>query len=241
MRPETRTDVRAEFRDGLIAVVPACIAVVPFSLLLGAMAHQKGLSVLEIMLMSGLVFAGSSQFVALDIWTDPVPWVMVTVSALMINSRHLLMGASISPKIAHFSTGQSYLALFLMADEIWALCERRSEERRIALAYWLGIAVPLYLNWVAWTGFGAALGAVFTDPAAYGFDFAFTALFLTIIVGLWRGPSTGVAIAASAATASLVYLTVDGPWYIAAGGIAGALAGALFSPRIEMAAAEAGE
>jgi len=241
VQPDRRTHLQTEFRDGVIAVVPACVAVVPFALLLGALAHQKGLSVPEVVLMSGLVFAGASQFVALDIWADPAPWLMVAVSALMINSRHLLMGASIAPKIAHFRSGASYLALFLMADEVWALCERRSGERPIAFAYWLGVAVPLYLNWVGWTGLGAALGAVFTDPAAFGFDFAFTAMFLTIIVGLWRGPSTGIAIAASAATASLVYLTVDGPWYIAAGGIAGALAGALFSPRIAMAAAEAGE
>lgn len=66
-----------------------------------------------------------------------------------------------------------------------------------------------------------------SDPAAYGFDFAFTAIFVGLLASLWQGSRTGLAIAVSAATASAVHLAFAGPWYIAAGGIAGAAVGAL--------------
>ncbi len=56
-----------EFRQGTVAVIPAVVAVIPFGLLLGALAAQKGLSPLEVGLMSGLVFAGSAQLVAIDL------------------------------------------------------------------------------------------------------------------------------------------------------------------------------
>ena len=69
-----RTDPLSEFRAGLVAIVPATLAVIPFALIFGAAAAQKGLSPLELGLMSALVFAGGSQFVAVDLWSDPAPW-----------------------------------------------------------------------------------------------------------------------------------------------------------------------
>ncbi len=225
-----RPDFAAEFRAGALAVLPAAVAVIPFGLLLGALAAQKGLSPLEVALMSMLVFAGSSQFVAVDIWTHPAPWVLLTFTALLINSRHVLMGASLAPKISYFGRGQSLLSLFLLADEIWALAEARSREHKLTFGYMMGLGAVLWVNWVFCTGLGATVGMVVADPAVYGFDFAFTAIFTGLVVALWRGAATGVAIAVSAAVATFTYLLVPGPWYIAAGGVAGALAGAVMGP-----------
>lgn len=225
-----RPDSAAELRAGAVAILPAAVAVVPFALLMGALAAQKGLSPLEVTAMSLLVFAGSAQFIVVEAWTEPAPWLLASAAALMVNARHLLMGASLAPKIGHFGRRRSLFALFLMADEVWAMAERRAIERRLSLAYYLALGLVLWLNWVVWSGVGAAAGALLDDPAALGFDFAFTAIFLTLLVGLWRGPRTGVAIAAGAAAALAVHLAVEGPWYIAAGGIAGALAGAATGP-----------
>ncbi|SME90375.1 4-azaleucine resistance probable transporter AzlC [Tistlia consotensis] len=231
MQPEAVTEsALAELRAGVVDVFPAAVAVVPFGLLLGALAAQQGLSPLEVLVMSATVFAGSSQFVAVKLWSDPAPWLLVTVSALMVNCRHVLMGASLAPKIRHIHGFRSLVTLFLMADEVWALAEQRAVRRRLTFAYYLGLGGFLYLNWVAWNGVGAVVGALLEDPAAYGFDFAFTAIFLTLLVDLGRGPRSAVAIAASAGVATATYLLVDGPWYIAAGGLAGALAGALVGP-----------
>ncbi|MEJ8571835.1 AzlC family ABC transporter permease [Microbaculum marinum] len=228
-------DRRDEVREALVAVVPAAIAVIPFGLLLGALAAQKGLSPLEVALMSATVFAGSAQFIAIDIWTEPAPWLLLTVTALLINLRHLLMGASLAPKIRSFGTGPSLLALFTMVDETWALCEQRSARKQVTFSYMVTMGAVLWVNWVAFTTLGAGIGALIGDPSSYGFDFAFSALFLTLIVGLWRGSRTGVAIAASAVVAVIFHLLFDGPWYIAAGGVAGAIAGAIYGPRHEAA------
>lgn len=231
--PETGPETLAEMRDGAIDVLPAAVAVVPFALLLGALAAQKGISVPEMVLMSATVFAGSAQFVAVDIWREPVPWLLLTVTALMINLRHLLMGASLAGKIGHFGTGTSLIALFTMVDETWALAERRAARTKLSATYFLTMGLILYVNWIGWTGLGAALGGLIGDPSRYGADFAFPAIFLTLLVGLWQGRRTGVAIAASAIVAALVYLSFEGPWFIAAGGIAGALAGAVIGPADE--------
>jgi predicted branched-subunit amino acid permease len=68
---------------------------------------------------------------------------------------------------------------------------------------------------------GVLLGQTLGDPAAYGFDFAFTAMFICILTGFWRGARTGAVLAASAAAAAATKLAVPGAWYVMAGALAG--------------------
>jgi branched chain amino acid efflux pump len=111
----TRLD---DFRAGALAILPAGIAAAPFGVLLGALAAAKGLSPVEVALMSSLVFAGGSQFAALEMWTLPAPLLFIAFSTLLINSRHILMGASIAPRMARFRPWHRLLALFVLADEV---------------------------------------------------------------------------------------------------------------------------
>jgi len=75
---------------------------------------------------------------------------------------------------------------------------------------------------------GAVVGSVVADPAAWGLDFAFTAVFVCLLAGFWRGPASALPWVAGAAVAALVHHAVpEGTWHILAGGIAGAAVGAL--------------
>lgn len=210
-----------ELSSGIVAILPAAIAVVPFALILGANGAQKGLSVIEVVLMSGLVFAGSSQFLAIDLWTDPAPWVALGLAALLVNLRHVLMSASLAGKMGAFGRAGRFLAIFFLADEIWAVAERRALERPLTVAFFVGVAGLLYANWLLWTGVGAAVGSLVSDPRAYGFDFAFTAIFIGLIAGFWRGMSSIPVVVASAAVATLVHSFVPGAWFVIAGALAG--------------------
>jgi predicted branched-subunit amino acid permease len=67
------------------------------------------------------------------------------------------------------------------------------------------------------------LGRALGDPSAIGLDFAFSAMFIAILMGFWKGPSTAGVLAMSGAVAAGTYMAFDGPWYIVTGGIAGAL------------------
>ncbi len=227
---------QASFTAGLADVAPVLVGLVPFALVLGALAAAKGLSPLEVMLMSGIVFAGGSQFVAVELWRDPAPIGVLALMALLVNSRHLLMGASLAPRTEHWGA-RAWPALFFMADEVWALALRRAGTGPVPLPYRLGLAAGLWCNWVALTGVGAWLGSVIEDPARFGFDFAFVAVFVALLRGMWRGRTTLLPWLASGIVAVLVYLAVPGPWYVAAGAMAG-LAAALLTA--DASKAEAG-
>jgi 4-azaleucine resistance transporter AzlC len=225
------TSATHEFRAGAVAILPAAVAVIPFGLLLGALAAQKGFSALEVALMSALVFAGASQFIAVEIWREPAPWALLGLTALTVNLRHVMMGASVVRHMRGFGAAGRPIALFFLADEVWAMAERRALERGGGLhwAFYAGLASVLYASWVAWTVAGTALGALIANPAAWGFDFAFTAIFIGLIAAFWKGGATALVVAAAAGTAILIERTVGGVWHILAGGLAGMVAAALLT------------
>lgn len=221
----------SELRAGILAILPAAVAMVPFALILGQQAAARGLTPLEVLAMSSIVFAGSSQFLAVSLWIDPAPVLALGLAALLINLRHVLMGASISHKIDHFGAWR-LPAVHFMTDESWAVAERRALAGPLTIAFWFGSGGFLFLCWQAMTVFGALLGGFLTDPERYGFDFAFPAIFIALALGFWKGWRTAPVIATSALVAIAVHALVPGAWYVVAGAVAGIAAAVVTDPSL---------
>jgi 4-azaleucine resistance transporter AzlC len=223
-----------DFRAGMFEMAPFVAAALPMGLLFGTLAAAKGLSPLEAGLMSAMVFAGAAQFVAIDLWRDPVPWGLLTLTAFIVNIRHVLMGTSLARHMGQFRARERPLAMFVMVDETWAFAERRALKGPLPPAYFWGMGAVMWIQWVIGSTVGAVVGQTLGDPATYGFDFAFTAMFICILTGFWRGLRTGAVLAASGAAAAATYLAVGGAWYIMAGAAAGlAVAVAMADPKAD--------
>jgi 4-azaleucine resistance transporter AzlC len=220
-----RRDIRAGLRD----IAPVAVAALPIGLLFGAVAAAKGMSPLEVTLMSALVFAGGAQFAAIETWISPAPILTLAFATLLINARHVLMGASLTLKV-RMSRTQTLLAYFFLTDEAWALSERRALERPVTGAYWFAMAVVLWANWTLSSTIGAILGSFLGDPERIGADFAFTALFIGLVAGFGRSRVTLVTVAVSAGTAALVHYFIGAPWHVASGALAGIAAAYLAAP-----------
>jgi 4-azaleucine resistance transporter AzlC len=229
--PETRQGASSEVRDGVHDILPAALAAIPIGLLFGALCVSKGLSPLEVAIMSAMVCAGAAQFAAVEIWGQPVPIAAIMFSTLLVNARHVLMGASLGPKTGAFTRLQRMFGFYVLSDENWALSERRTAFRPLKPAYFLTMGAVLYVNWVCWTTLGAFAGALFGDPRRLGADFAFTALFIGLVAGFWKGRSTAATVAASAVVAALTYVLAGPPWHVVAGALAGITAAYISAPR----------
>ena len=225
-----------EFLRGLREIFPVLVAAFPIGLLWGALAVKKGFTIGEATLASALVFAGSLQFVALDLWTNPAPWLLLGVTAFIVNLRHVLMGASLSRHVASFPKASLPFVYFLLVDEAWAFAERRALRETLTLPYYLGLTAPMLVNWIAATLLGAAVGLAIGDPAVYGLDLAFASMFIAILAGFWKGSRTAVILGSSALAAVAVKHFVPGAWYIVAGGLAGVLAAVAMADGEEPAA-----
>lgn len=226
-----QSPVGSELVRGMKSCIPVLLGIIPYALVLGAQASQKGLSVIELPLMTGLNFAGGSEFAAIQLWTSPPHIALIVAITFLVNSRHLLMGAAIAPFIRHLPKRKALPALFVMTDESWALgiADAKARAKRglhpaFSLPYYLGTALVFYVAWVAFTTLGAALGPIMGDVEAYGFDMAFPAVFLVLMRGMWKGFAAARPWLVSLVVAALTYLFVPGAWYVAAGALSGLIA-----------------
>ena len=228
------SSVKAEALRGMRASLPVMLGFIPFALVLGAQATQKGLSVIEVLLMTGLNFGGGSEFTAMNLWTAPPHVLLIVAMSILVNSRHLLMGAALAPYLRHLSKRRAIPALFFMCDESWAMAladAQRQSYNRLSLSYYLGVSAGLYLTWVIFTALGAALGPSIGDVKRYGFDMAFAAVFLVLLKGMWKGARACLPWLVSLVAAAATYLLVPGAWYVAAGASAGLIATAIRGAR----------
>ena len=108
-----------------------------------------------------------------------------------------------------------------MADETWALNERRASATPLTPAYYFGVALCLYILWACGTALGASLGAYIPDPKLFGFDFVFPAVFICLVIGFAKSWRTVPVILASALVAVAVKSYFGGTVYIIAGGLSG--------------------
>lgn len=132
-----------------------------------------------------------------------------------------------SPWFLRLSPFKAYTTLFFLADENWALTMSEFDKGKPNAAFLLGSGLMLYVAWVGSTVLGRTLGDVVHDPARFGLDFAFTAVFLTLLVGLWKGKSDLLPWIVAGVVAVAVAHVFPGKWYILLGGLAGSIAGVI--------------
>lgn len=223
---------QSELLRGLKDSIPLLLGFVPFALVLGAQASSKGLSAIEVSLMTGLNFAGGSEFTAVNLWTSPPHILLIVAMSFLVNSRHLMMSAAIAPYLNHLPKRKVLPALFFMCDESWAMAltdAERKTVRRVSLSYYMGASIGLYSTWVFFTGLGAIVGPILGDIEKYGFGMAFVAVFLYLLKGMWKGTRRALPWLVSLIAACITYKLVGGSWYVAAGAISGVLSAAYWS------------
>ncbi|WP_375452455.1 AzlC family ABC transporter permease [uncultured Devosia sp.] len=219
---------------GARACIAVAISVAAYGLVWGVLARQAGLSLLEVVLMSGLVFAGSAQFVALDLWTatpSTLPIGPIVLATLIVNLRYLLLTATLRPLVHPGTEKRSALAMWWLSDENWAMTVAAMARGRGSIAFMVGGGTTVWCFWMASTIAGRLIGSVIDDPTRYGFDFAFTATFLALLLGMWKGKADLLPWLAAALVAVVSARLIPGSWYILVGGIAGSLVGAIAETR----------
>lgn len=206
--------------------VPIAISGSAIGLVFGTLAGQAGLGAGEAALMSALVFSGAAQFVVIGLWANPLPVATIVLTTLVVGLRHLLMGAALGPVFSKLPRLKAYGSVFFMADENWALTMGEFAKGRRDGAFLIGGGLLMFLAWTVSTLIGSAFGGAVENPARWGLDFAFTAVFLALITGMWKGKADLLPWTVAAVVAVAAHQWLPGQWYILLGGLAGSLAGA---------------
>ena len=219
-----------EFRRGLRRSLPIILAVLPFGLLFGALAADNGISLAEAVLMSATIYAGASQLVGIELFGRHVaPWLIV-LSIFAVNFRHVLYSAVAGRRTQHWPALARAVGFFFLIDPQFAEVERRVDEGKpITVAWYAGVALPVYVAWVAETAVGAYFGGFVANPHAIGLDFLLPIYFLGLVME-FRGRALWLPVVATASAASIIAERLVGsPWHVTFGALAGIAVAVIFT------------
>jgi 4-azaleucine resistance transporter AzlC len=169
----TPTSTRhSELLAGFRAELPILLGVIPFGMIYGVLALQAGLPVSAAQAMSAVVFAGSAQFMSVQLVSSVTPALVMVLSILVINLRHTLYSASVAPYLKGLSLRWRGLLAYLLTDEAYAVTITHYQQAELTpLSHWffLGAGLTLWIGWQISTAVGIFLGAQNPSQLVAGF------------------------------------------------------------------------
>ena len=193
----------------LVQTLPVMAGYLVLGLGFGVLLESKGYGVLWAFAMGVLIYAGSMQYLAIDLLAGGASLISAALMTLMVNARHLFYGVSMLERYRDMGPVKPYL-IFALTDETYSLvCSTDPPadlDRRRAF-FWISFLDQCY--WVVGCVAGALVGQVLPFDVT-GVDFSMTALFLVVFTEQWRGSRDHTA-ALVGVGASLVCLLVFGP------------------------------
>ncbi|MDO4298711.1 MAG: AzlC family ABC transporter permease [Lachnospiraceae bacterium] len=200
-----RKTLRYAFLDTLPVMAGYLVLGMGFVILL----QDKGYSWVWALLMSVTIYAGSMQYVAVDLLSGGATVLAAALMTLMVNVRHLFYGISMLERYQDTGKAKPYL-IFALTDETYSLvCSTRAPEDADIRLYYFLVSILNQSYWIAGSVLGAVIGSAFQFNTA-GVDFAMTALFVVIFTEQWEKEKnhfpalTGVGV-------SVVCLLIFGP------------------------------
>ncbi len=195
---------RAQLLAGVRALAPILLGTMPFGMIYGLAAAEAGLPAGAALGMSAIVFAGSAQFIAAGLFGAGAPGLVIVLTTLVVNLRHVLYSASIAPYVRHLSPAWKYLLAFLLTDEAYAVAitHYRQDSPEAAArgnAHWytLGAGLTLWVTWQISSAAGVLIGA--QVPASWSLDFTLALTFIALLIpALTDRPAVLAAMAAGA-------------------------------------------
>lgn len=214
---------------GVRAEAPILLGVFPFGTIYGALARDAGLAPAAAQLMSSIVFAGSSQFVAAKLIKEAAPGLVIVLTIAVVNLRHLLYSASVAEHVRALPLRWKVALSYLLTDEAYAATIVHYETggvRPHSHWFFLGAGLALWSTWQLSTALGVFAGAAI--PPSWSLDFALPLTFIAIVAPALKD----VPVVAAALTAGAVALAAHGlPYRL--GLIAAASAGILVGTVLE--------
>ncbi len=172
-------------RQAFVSTMPVMAGYLVLGMGFGILLDNKGYGVWWSLAMSGLIYAGSMQYLAIDLMAGGASLITAALTTLMVNARHLFYGVSMIEGYKGMGKKKPY-AIFALTDETYSLvCQDNpavAESERHRYCFWVSVLDQCY--WVAGSLIGSMLGQVIPFSVE-GIDFALTALFVTVFVEQW--------------------------------------------------------
>lgn len=200
-------NARIEFFAGCRAFGPMVMSIVPFGMVCGAAAISAGITPWQAFAMSLVIFAGSAQIAATQLFANGAPLLVIIATAAVVNLRFMMYSASLGPHFRPLNRRWKAVLAYLITDQAYAICIVRymkENEGRNLHWFYLGLASAIWACWQAATVAGILLGSLV--PPSWSLDFIVPLTFIAMVVPLLSDRAMLVAAAAGGVASVLLVL-----------------------------------
>lgn len=197
LRMMSGTRIAGRFLDGIQDAVPIAIGYIPIALTYGFIAKSTGLSLGECLLMSLFVYAGASQYMALDMIGKHIGSLEIIFTTFIVNIRHFLMSASLNEKVEKDHPLKKAIYAFGVTDETFSVAAVKNE--KLTTLYMYGLNVLAYFSWCLFSAVGFIIGSNIPGVFQDGMSIALYAMFIGLLVPSMKKSGKVLFLAGSAA------------------------------------------
>lgn len=160
---------------------PLAMGYIPVGIAYGVLAQKAGISVLNTVLMSLIVYAGSAQLIAVGMLAAGMPALSIVLTTFIVNLRHLLMSAALAPYMRRWTLTEMLCFSFEMTDETFAVHSVRfaEDDRRKAVSFRMNVLA--HCVWIVASWVGALAGGIIPDVKPLGMDFVLPGMFMALL------------------------------------------------------------
>lgn len=168
--------IKEAMKDGM----PIVMGFIPIAMAFGILSKTAEITLLESLGFSMIVFAGASQFIALNLLIAGASIGEIVLTTLLVNFRHFLFAASLSPKVTKDMKKAVPLIAFGLTDEIFSVASLK--EKTLTKEYMLVLEFCAYSALAVGTALGYVLGGILPTVVQLSMGIALYALFTAILV-----------------------------------------------------------
>jgi predicted branched-subunit amino acid permease len=196
-----------DFRAGFAEMLPACIAVTPFSMVCGLGAAAAGASVWAAIGLSAIVFSGVAQVLAVQLLAAGAPLLVIIVTCFVTGLRLFMYSAAMAPHLRPLPPRAQHAIAFLLTDQAFAASIRRFDagaHPREGMMHFLGGGVALWSVWQVNNLIGYFAGSLI--PTSWSLEFAVPLCFIALVAPTLRS----IPVLSAAFVAGILVVMLDG-------------------------------
>lgn len=179
----TSKENTSAFSQGVRDCIPTLIGYISIGIAMGIVGASSNLSILEVALLSALVYAGAAQFIICALLVSGSPISVIVFTTFIVNLRNFLLSMTLAPHFTKYSLLKNIGIGALVTDESFGVASNKIAKREMINAPWMnGLNVTAYLAWIFSCILGAVFGKWISNPEVFGLDFSLTAMFLALLV-----------------------------------------------------------
>lgn len=216
---------------GMAAAWPICLGYMPIGLAFGVLAQKAGLSPLEIGLMSVVVFAGSSQFIAVSMLAAGASIFSIVATTFVVNLRHFLMSSALAVFLKNADRKKLSFFAYGVTDESFAVNLSKFRDSQWDLNSALVTNYTANFTWIITTMLGG-IGGQFIPAHAFGIDYALIAMFICLLVFQIKGHIYVITAVIAGVIAVILSMLIPGNSYIVIASMTAAAIGVVLNKKI---------